>query len=263
MVAVVTLTVTSAFPAETLYRWTDDKGVVHYTDSIPPEHADEGRNKLNSHGISVERIGPAKTKEEIAREAELQRRRAETERLLKEQQKADALLVKLYSSEEEIVMARDGKLAALDGLNEFARSNIQRLKVKLDKMQKEAADAERSGKTVSKRLLDEIETVRQKIKTTFETIISREQEKREVRAKYMDHLQRYRTIQKLGKLEKEPIEEPEQPSLLETVVPCPDEQTCGLRMVMSDVRNAISDILDTTTLADVAGRVEAAKTLGL
>jgi Rrf2 family protein len=44
---------------------------------------------------------------------------------------------------------------------------------------------------------------------------------------------------------------------------CPDEQTCGLRMVMSDVRNAISDILDTTTLADVAGRVEAAKTLGL
>jgi Rrf2 family protein len=47
---------------------------------------------------------------------------------------------------------------------------------------------------------------------------------------------------------------------------CPDEQTCGLRMVMSDVRNAISDILDTTTLADVARRVEAAKrstTLGL
>ena len=37
---------------------------------------------------------------------------------------------------------------------------------------------------------------------------------------------------------------------------CPDEQTCGLRMVMSDVRNAITDILDQTSLADVAGRVE-------
>ena len=42
---------------------------------------------------------------------------------------------------------------------------------------------------------------------------------------------------------------------------CPDEQTCGLRMVMSDVRNAITNILDRTSLADVAGRVETAQKL--
>jgi Rrf2 family protein len=40
---------------------------------------------------------------------------------------------------------------------------------------------------------------------------------------------------------------------------CPDEATCGLRLVMQDVRNAISDILDHTSLADVAGRVERAR----
>jgi Rrf2 family protein len=37
---------------------------------------------------------------------------------------------------------------------------------------------------------------------------------------------------------------------------CPDEQTCGLRMVMGDVRNAIAGVLDLTTLADVTARVE-------
>lgn len=37
---------------------------------------------------------------------------------------------------------------------------------------------------------------------------------------------------------------------------CPDEERCGLRLVMADVRNAISDILDYTTLADVNRRVE-------
>jgi len=31
---------------------------------------------------------------------------------------------------------------------------------------------------------------------------------------------------------------------------CPDENTCGLRMVMLDVRNSIADILDRHTLAD-------------
>lgn len=37
---------------------------------------------------------------------------------------------------------------------------------------------------------------------------------------------------------------------------CPDEETCGLRMVMGDVRNAIAHILDNTTLADVTRRVK-------
>jgi Rrf2 family protein len=38
---------------------------------------------------------------------------------------------------------------------------------------------------------------------------------------------------------------------------CPDERTCGLRLTMLDVRNAIANILDQTSLADVVKRVEA------
>jgi Rrf2 family protein len=40
---------------------------------------------------------------------------------------------------------------------------------------------------------------------------------------------------------------------------CDDESTCGLRLTMLDVRNAIADILDQTTLADVSTRVEKAQ----
>jgi Rrf2 family protein len=42
---------------------------------------------------------------------------------------------------------------------------------------------------------------------------------------------------------------------------CPDENTCGLRLVMLDVRNAIANILDGTTLADVTERVDVARAL--
>jgi len=38
---------------------------------------------------------------------------------------------------------------------------------------------------------------------------------------------------------------------------CPDEQTCGLRLVMMDVRNAICNVLDYTTLEDVNKRRDA------
>ena len=37
---------------------------------------------------------------------------------------------------------------------------------------------------------------------------------------------------------------------------CPDEATCGLRSVMLDVRNAISDVVDRITLADVCERAK-------
>ena len=42
---------------------------------------------------------------------------------------------------------------------------------------------------------------------------------------------------------------------------CPDENSCGLRLVMLDVRNAIADILDGTNLADVTRRVDLARLL--
>jgi Rrf2 family protein len=38
---------------------------------------------------------------------------------------------------------------------------------------------------------------------------------------------------------------------------CRDERTCGIRMVMKEVRDATAKIMDSTTLADMLKRVEA------
>ncbi len=42
---------------------------------------------------------------------------------------------------------------------------------------------------------------------------------------------------------------------------CPNEETCGLRLVMGDVRNAIAELLDGTSLADVTQRVDSVRSL--
>lgn len=39
---------------------------------------------------------------------------------------------------------------------------------------------------------------------------------------------------------------------------CEDEKTCGIRLVMKEVRDAMANILDHTSLADVVGRVQQA-----
>lgn len=40
---------------------------------------------------------------------------------------------------------------------------------------------------------------------------------------------------------------------------CDDEQTCGIRLVMKDVRDAMANILDGTTLADVLEQIDRAE----
>ncbi|MCJ7518065.1 MAG: Rrf2 family transcriptional regulator [Anaerolineaceae bacterium] len=44
---------------------------------------------------------------------------------------------------------------------------------------------------------------------------------------------------------------------------CPDERTCGLRMAMGDVRDAIANILDNTSLENVHSRVAVVRASGL
>ncbi|MDK3160272.1 Rrf2 family transcriptional regulator [Kamptonema cortianum] len=41
---------------------------------------------------------------------------------------------------------------------------------------------------------------------------------------------------------------------------CPDEKTCGLRLLMLDVRNSLANLLDNYTVADVVHRVETSGT---
>jgi Rrf2 family protein len=41
---------------------------------------------------------------------------------------------------------------------------------------------------------------------------------------------------------------------------CRDERSCGIRIVMKDVRDATAKIMDSTSLADMLGRVEAVVT---
>ena len=70
LVASVACTTASA-AGKKLYRWTDEKGEVHYTDALPPEAADAARDRLNEKGMAVERTERAMTQAHTFKAAEL------------------------------------------------------------------------------------------------------------------------------------------------------------------------------------------------
>jgi hypothetical protein len=121
-----------------VFRWTDDEGVMHYGDRVPPEFASTGHVILNKHGVEVNHVDGEKTEAEKA-EA---RRRAD---LLAEQLKArnesllrDKVLLSTYLSIEEIEALRDRRIELVAGQIRVTQIYLDNLRDKLLKLEKEA-----------------------------------------------------------------------------------------------------------------------------
>ncbi len=215
-----------------MYRWVDAEGRVQYSDRVPPEQQARGHSRLDKSGVELETSGAAKSKEEIqkelAREKALKRLRAEQQRLIDQQKAADRVLLRTFRSEDDIKMARDGKLTAIDVHIQVIRGNIKRLKNRLEDLQKGAADMERQGRTPPKNYLNDMTSLHQQIKDAYASIIVKERNKDAIWINHEDDLQRFRTLKRLQP-EKPGITPSQQTaSLLETVVQCPDTKSCDL-----------------------------------
>ena len=69
LVGAAALAATPDTPAQ-LYRWVDEKGKVHYSDTVPPQANDAARAKLRPDGIVLERAERAPSAEERRAAAE-------------------------------------------------------------------------------------------------------------------------------------------------------------------------------------------------
>jgi hypothetical protein len=216
------LAVVCAGAEAALYRWVDDQGIVHYTDTLPPGQADKGHTEITEGGIRVRTVPPAKTPEELARERELERLRAQQERLLEEQRTADRVLLTTFRSDDDILMARDGKLATIDAMIQVTRNNIRRQQEWLAGLRREAADLERAGKPVPNRLRENITGAERAIGGAYETILQREHQKESIREGFERDLKRFRELKELPESTEPPAVAP----VLENLVTCADADAC-------------------------------------
>lgn len=153
-----------------LYRWVDDKGVVHYTDSIPPQHARTEKKIIDEKkGLVVDTIERKQTREEReaeeAKQAKIDAARKAIENARKEKERKDKVLLDTFANVAAIEKSRDERLAILDGNIKNNRITIKDLKKKLTSERKIAAQSERSGKGVPEDLLNRIRRIEGQIKS--------------------------------------------------------------------------------------------------
>jgi hypothetical protein len=209
-----------------LYRWVDDDGNVHYSDNVPPDQVDSGHTEISEEGVRIRSVPRAKTPEEIEKEKELERLRTQQERLLEQQRSADRVLLRSFRSEDDIRMARDGKLAAIDVMIDVTKKNVRRQQEWLAGLRAEAANLERTGKVVHQHLIDNIAQTERAIQEAYSTIVDREHQKTTIRSSFDQDIVRFRQLKNLPGSETKREAEEARP-VLHNIVTCTGEEECN------------------------------------
>ena len=122
-----------------LYTWTDDKGVVHYGDSIPPEFANRDRDLLNTQGV---RVGFEEGEVTEAERAELAKKKAAADAATAAQAEVDRhdkMLLQTYIAVADIEDLRNRRLELLESQIKVTELYLNNLRKRLVMLQEEAA----------------------------------------------------------------------------------------------------------------------------
>jgi hypothetical protein len=132
-------TATSGWAAESLraYRWTDDLGVMHYGDRVPPEYANNELAILNEQGVEVAHITGKKTDEQLAEDARQRAIRTEQIRKRDAALLRDRVLLSTYLSIDEIEALRDRRIELVEGQMRVTQIYLDNLREKLLKLERE------------------------------------------------------------------------------------------------------------------------------
>lgn len=179
--------------AEGLYKWTDERGVVHYSDYPPPTEQKSGVSKLNKEGILL-RKGESEA-DKRAHEAELARKKQEQEQRA-EQLRYDRALQERYRSTADIAAERDKQIKLLQTGLRTLESQLRMASAQLSGLNSEADKLRQSGKAISDGLRSQLAEKQRLQNETTALIQSRRAEIERLRLKAAQDMLRFQELSK-------------------------------------------------------------------
>lgn len=181
---VIMLLVSFDAAAGRLYRFEDENGKMVLSGQLPTQALSKGYSVLNDQGDVIEKVGPALTE---AQRAELKKQ--------KEQEEAQAKLLKTYSGPEDAERARDRQRELLDDQIKVKQGVVARLLAEKKRQNEAAAELERQGKKVHDFILQKIDSLEREIDQNQQEIVLREQEKKATYERFEKDIQQLRAMQ--------------------------------------------------------------------
>jgi len=182
----------SANDKNVTYKWTDEKGVTHYGDRLPPQYSQQESSVLNNQGVEVRKLTAPLSPAELAAQERLRE-----EELRKKEH--DSFLLTTYTSVKDIESLRDTRLDQIDGQRRAAEQYVESLGARLGTLQARAMRFKPYSPTANaKRMPDDLaeDLIRtlNEMRSQRTALTAKETEQATLRAQFEADITRYREL---------------------------------------------------------------------
>lgn len=189
-----------------VYRWVDEDGNVHYSESLPPDFQSETHDEMRGDGIvteeGVSRLPPPPVEEQETKvdKGELPRDKSGLKRPeplysdSERQQRMDRLLLLRYHSEDELVEAMEVEINQLKYDEQLLAATRGSLESSLKSAIDEAGHRQRAGLEVSDQLIVRISNLRARLGENERSLMGLEKRENKIRDSFNRDIERYREL---------------------------------------------------------------------
>jgi len=186
-----------------MYKWVDENGQMHFGDKIPVQYQVKAHDEINESGAVVNHREAAKTLEERAMAARAERERKRLALIEKKKQQRDRVLLDTYTTERDLLVARDSRLDAAGSQIQLAESIIKDSNNKIESMEKQVLNIEASQRVVPDSLYKRIENEKHQVEVQTKVMEKKIVRRDEIAAQFNGYISRFKELKAEQKAKRE------------------------------------------------------------
>ncbi|MFO1321009.1 MAG: DUF4124 domain-containing protein [Burkholderiales bacterium] len=177
-----------------LYKWVDEKGVTHYTETMPVEVKDKSSTEIDKRGRVLRKNEAAMTPEQIRQLEAGKEQRKFDEKKAEEQRRKDNALLNTYTNEAEIDGARDRAIAGASQTMQAIDLRLKTARTKLESAKRQMNELQKAGKPVPDAVVDEMWSEQRSVEKIGKELTAKQNEIDNLKLKYESDRARYREL---------------------------------------------------------------------
>ena len=177
-----------------MYKWVDEKGQMHFGDKIPEQYLVKEHQELNEQGVVVKTKEAAKTPEELAEARRLEAERKKIEAEKKRQAQRDRVLLDTYTTERDLIVARDSRLEAVDSQINLSKSIIDDSSKNITSLEKQITSIKESNREVPKDLYRRLEIEKKQVEVQEVNMKNHIKRREDISVQFNDYITRFKEL---------------------------------------------------------------------
>lgn len=197
-----------ALAQKKVYRWVDEEGKVHYSETLPPNWQGETHDELRGDGLVTDEgvsHAPEPVEEEAAADPQDGKTPLPTDKSgmkrpeplytdAEKQQRMDRLLMLRYHSEDELIESMEIEINQLKYDERLLTATEQSLQTSLRSSIDTAGHRQRAGLEVDEKMLANIASIRAQLEENQSSLRGLEIREENIRNDFQRDLDRYREL---------------------------------------------------------------------